>query len=65
MYSLLSLQWPFIRFLGIQEPASALFSLLNGLPHIYLLINFRKKVTNESPLYYVTHWYALVRNKPI
>ena len=27
----LHLQWPFVRFYGIQEPASSLFSVLNGL----------------------------------
>ncbi|KAJ3243929.1 Post-GPI attachment to proteins factor 3 [Chytriomyces hyalinus] len=26
-------KWPFIRILGVQEPASALFSVLNGLAH--------------------------------
>ena len=27
----LHLQWPFVRFYGIQEPASSLFSILNGV----------------------------------
>ncbi|KAJ1569451.1 hypothetical protein HK405_004614 [Cladochytrium tenue] len=26
-------KWPFVRFLGMQEPASVLFSVLNGLAH--------------------------------
>ena len=27
--------WPFVRIFGFQEPASALFSAMNCLPHIY------------------------------
>ncbi|XP_078376168.1 GPI-specific phospholipase A2-like PGAP3 isoform X2 [Oculina patagonica] len=27
-------KWPFVRFLGIQEPASVLFSIFNGVGHI-------------------------------
>lgn len=27
-------QWPFVRFLGIQEPASVLFSIFNAVGHI-------------------------------
>lgn len=32
--TILSLQWPFVRFLGIQEPASVLFSIFNAVGHI-------------------------------
>merc|ERR1712243_485383 len=33
-------KWPFIRVLGIQEPASTLFSILNLLSNLYMLIWF-------------------------
>jgi len=31
-------KWPFNRFLGVQEPLSTLFSLLNGFPHLRELV---------------------------
>lgn len=39
-------KWPFYRFLGIQEPASMLFSVLNGFVHFYMWQKFRKNVPN-------------------
>ncbi|KAF8764627.1 Post-GPI attachment to proteins factor 3 like protein [Argiope bruennichi] len=37
-------KWPFYRFCGIQEPASMIFSLLNGLVHFYMWKKFRSTV---------------------
>ncbi|KAI9473951.1 MAG: post-GPI attachment to proteins factor 3-like protein [Benjaminiella poitrasii] len=37
-------KWPFYRLLGIQEPASVLFSIGNGLVHLYFLCQFQKHV---------------------
>ena len=54
------LQWPFIRFLGVQEPASMVFSALNGLSHIVMLRYFRAHVSADAPLYYLWHFYAVV-----
>ena len=31
--------WPFLRVWGMQEPASAVFSLLNIIPHLYALLH--------------------------
>ncbi|KAG8192357.1 hypothetical protein JTE90_029091 [Oedothorax gibbosus] len=39
-------KWPFYRFCGIQEPASVLFSILNGFVHYYMWQKFRKSVPN-------------------
>lgn len=48
-------QWPFIKFLGLQEPASVIFSICNLLTHIYLLKKFRAEVRPDSPCYKLWH----------
>ncbi|KAK2173892.1 hypothetical protein NP493_846g00029 [Ridgeia piscesae] len=53
-------KWPFVRFYGIQEPASVLFSILNGLPHIYMIFKFRQTISASTPMYIVWHIYAMV-----
>jgi hypothetical protein len=37
-------KWPFYRIYGIQEPASVLFSIGNGLVHLYFFQVFQKQV---------------------
>ncbi|XP_071034852.1 post-GPI attachment to proteins factor 3 isoform X2 [Parasteatoda tepidariorum] len=37
-------KWPFYRFWGLQEPASVLFSILNGCVHYFTWQKFRKSV---------------------
>jgi hypothetical protein len=51
-------KWPFHRFLGMQEPASVLFSLLNFLTHYYGLQNVLMHIPASYSLrkYYV--WLA-------
>jgi len=44
----------------MQEPASTVFSILNGLSHIAMLRYFRAHTSSDSPLYYVWHLYAVV-----
>ena len=44
----LSVQWPFVRFLGIQEPASVLFSIFNGVGHILGWRMFKSTVPNTD-----------------
>lgn len=62
-FSYISLfQWPFIRMFGMQEPASVLFSLLNGFVHIYMIKKFRKKVRPDSPLIWLWHVFFIVSN---
>lgn len=53
-------KWPFVRILGIQEPASAIFSILNLLPHIYMFREMRKTVSSETKTYPVWLGYSLV-----
>jgi post-GPI attachment to proteins factor 3 len=38
--------WPYHRILGLQEPASALFSLCNALPHVYHLAFNRHRLAD-------------------
>ncbi|KAI8979218.1 Per1-like-domain-containing protein [Mycotypha africana] len=43
-------KWPFYRFLGIQEPASVIFSIGNGLVNLYYFQLIRKKAPSTSHL---------------
>ncbi|XP_022099023.1 post-GPI attachment to proteins factor 3-like [Acanthaster planci] len=54
-------KWPFIRFMGMQEPASSIFSILNGLVAVYMLIQFRKQVPSTAPMYETWHGYFAVQ----
>lgn len=49
-------KWPFVRFLGFQEPASVIFSALNFYAHWRGLTKFRQHARPDSPLY--MHWHA-------
>lgn len=53
-------KWPFKRFLGIQEPASVLFSYLNLLVHWRMIRKFRRECRSDSPMYYVWHVFCAV-----
>uniref|UniRef100_A0A8B9T088 Post-GPI attachment to proteins factor 3 n=1 Tax=Anas platyrhynchos TaxID=8839 RepID=A0A8B9T088_ANAPL len=44
-------KWPFSRFLFVQEPASALASLLNGLASFLMLLRYKAAVPPASPMY--------------
>ncbi|KAK7512674.1 Per1-like-domain-containing protein [Phyllosticta citriasiana] len=48
-------KWPFHRFLGMQEPFSVLFSLLNYLAHLHGLSLIRSSIPPSYPLrkYYI------------
>ncbi|XP_048754690.2 post-GPI attachment to proteins factor 3-like isoform X2 [Ostrea edulis] len=52
-------KWPFLRVLGIQEPASVVFSVLNGLYHL-LILTYRRTVPSSTPMYYVWHVVAVI-----
>lgn len=41
-------KWPFIRIAGIQEPASVVFSILNGLAHIFGLAAYKRRVGTKG-----------------
>ncbi|XP_070566720.1 post-GPI attachment to proteins factor 3-like [Ptychodera flava] len=53
-------KWPFIRILGVQEPASVLFSFLNGLMHIIGIIEYRRRLPSDAPMYWIWHAFAAV-----
>lgn len=44
-------KWPFVRLLGMQEPASVIFSILNGIAHGIGLWYYMQKVPSTNPLY--------------
>ena len=52
-------KWPFQRFMGMQEPFSVLFSLLNLLAHYYGLNQIEEKIPKDYPLrkYYTAFGY--------
>ncbi|CAO1303095.1 unnamed protein product [Diamesa hyperborea] len=53
-------KWPFIRLLGVQEPASVVFSALNFYVHYKMLQEFRSEVRPDSPLYKLWHGFSLI-----
>ncbi|KAL5287613.1 PGAP3 family protein [Megaselia abdita] len=53
-------KWPFLRFLGFQEPASVLFSIGNLLAHVHLLRKFRAEVRPDSPCFKLWHLFTFV-----
>lgn len=53
-------KWPFVRWLGLQEPASAVFSLLNLASHALMLRRFVTVVPRQAPLYWLWVSYGLV-----
>ncbi|XP_020900695.1 post-GPI attachment to proteins factor 3 isoform X2 [Exaiptasia diaphana] len=53
-------KWPFVRFLGVQEPASTLFSILNGLGHILGWRAYRSVIPQNYKMYNVWKCYMLV-----
>lgn len=57
---MLLFQWPFSRFLFIQEPASAVASLLNGLASLVMLCRYRASVPASSPMYHTCMAFAWV-----
>ncbi|CAK3813470.1 Mn2+ homeostasis Per1 [Lecanosticta acicola] len=52
-------KWPFHRFLGMQEPFSVLFSLLNFLAHANGVVKVREQIPSRYPLrkFYVAFGY--------
>ncbi|KAH3715194.1 post-GPI attachment to proteins factor 3-like isoform X2 [Dreissena polymorpha] len=52
-------KWPFVRLWGVQEPASMLFSLINGLAHLSIFW-YRSRVPTSTALYYVWHVAAIM-----
>jgi len=53
-------KWPFIRFLGLQEPASVLFSILNLYAHATCYFKFKKEIRSTSPMFFVWTWFTAI-----
>ncbi|XP_055685827.1 post-GPI attachment to proteins factor 3 [Lutzomyia longipalpis] len=53
-------KWPFVRFLGLQEPASVVFSLANLAANLYMLRQFRARVRRDSPNYWLWHCFGAI-----
>ncbi|KAF2133635.1 Mn2+ homeostasis protein-like protein Per1 [Dothidotthia symphoricarpi CBS 119687] len=53
-------KWPFYRFLGLQEPFSVIFSLLNFLAHDWGMARVRERIPASYPLrkYYIMFGYV-------
>lgn len=41
-------KWPFVRYMGMQEPASVIFSILNLAVHTYALIKLSKRLIKSK-----------------
>ncbi|EDW31387.1 GL11111 [Drosophila persimilis] len=52
-------KWPFLRMLGMQEPASVIFSMLNCIMHFRMLRKFRREVRPDSPCYMLAHIFGV------
>lgn len=48
-------KWPFIRFLGLQEPASTFLSICNLMAHVHQSRKFRREIRPHSPCYGLYH----------
>ena len=53
-------KWPFIRIFGMQEPAAAIFSMMNLFAHVHLLRRFHKKIPSDAPMRNVWIIYGFV-----
>ena len=53
-------KWPFVRILGIQEPASVFFSILNIFVHYNGILQFRHHVRPDAPLYKLWHTFSVI-----
>ena len=48
--------WPFRRIMGLEEPASALFSILNGVPYFIDLVRSFFSSSGERSTYFMSSW---------
>lgn len=46
-------KWPFVRILGMQEPASVIFSLLNGMFNVIGFYKYYYGTSSATPLHYL------------
>lgn len=48
--------WPFLRIMGLEEPASALFSILNAVPYFIDLTRALYPSSNMGTIYFMRSW---------
>nr|SVE92417.1 EOG090X0702 [Megafenestra aurita] len=53
-------KWPFLRIFGVQEPAAAIFSILNLACHVAMIRRFNKEVNSKAPFYWLTNIFCFV-----
>ncbi|XP_050537327.1 post-GPI attachment to proteins factor 3 [Daktulosphaira vitifoliae] len=53
-------KWPFKRILGLQEPASVAFSILNLLTNLFMFNRFREQIRFTLPSFNIWSLYTLV-----
>ncbi|RDD43549.1 Post-GPI attachment to proteins factor 3 [Trichoplax sp. H2] len=53
-------KWPFVRFLGIQEPASVVFSIGNAMANYFGWKVYRESVHSNYRMYHVVRTYTMV-----
>ncbi|XP_076816119.1 GPI-specific phospholipase A2-like PGAP3 isoform X2 [Clavelina lepadiformis] len=46
-------KWPFLRLFGLQEPASVLFSIFNGVSSIFGFIKYSRRVPSNAPMHII------------
>ncbi|XP_002125801.4 GPI-specific phospholipase A2-like PGAP3 [Ciona intestinalis] len=53
-------KWPFVRIIGVQELASVVFSILNGISNIWAYKQYYSAVSSNAPLHTVTTIHAII-----
>lgn len=53
-------KWPFIRVFGIQEPVSAIASILNLIVHLAMIKKLRKNLSKNSPFKFIWYFFGSV-----
>ncbi|KAI3384310.1 hypothetical protein SNEBB_005066 [Seison nebaliae] len=49
-------KWPFYRIVCMQEPTSTIFSLFNGIAHLYLIIRYRSRFSSSIHCSLIKFW---------
>ncbi|XP_011297177.1 post-GPI attachment to proteins factor 3 [Fopius arisanus] len=53
-------KWPFVRIIGLQEPASVIFSVLNLYGHFTMYRRFRREIRSSYPMSLMWTYLAVV-----
>jgi len=50
-------KWPFVRWMGMQEPASAIASVLNGVAAYYYIRRYNRRFPPSTPFFHLWRFY--------